>query len=107
MRLPSRPLPFIAVSWISSPNRRGGSRECVSGISYDEVPPMRIVIVTPAVPHPFGDTAARWFYVLITELLARGHEVVAVAATEESFERIAEAKQWLSKCDTQLSLHCH
>ena len=68
---------------------------------------MRIIVVTPAVPHPFGDTAARWFYVLITELLARGHEVVAVAATEESFERIAEAKQWLSKCDTQLSLHCH
>ena len=48
---------------------------------------MRIVVVTPAVPHPFGDTAARWFYVLITELAARGHEVVALAATEEPDER--------------------
>ena len=58
---------------------------------------MRIVVVTPAVPHPFGDTAARWFYVLITELVARGHEVVALVATEEPDEHIAEAKQWLQK----------
>ena len=48
---------------------------------------MRIIVVTPAVPHPFGDTAARWFYVLITELVARGHEVVALVATEEPDER--------------------
>ena len=68
---------------------------------------MRIIVVTPAVPHPFGDTAARWFYVLITELLARGHEVVALAATEEPDERISEVKQWLSKRGGQLTLHCH
>jgi glycosyltransferase involved in cell wall biosynthesis len=68
---------------------------------------VRIIVVTPAVPHPFGDTAARWFYVLITELVARGHEVVALVATEEPDERVAEAKQWLSKCDGQLTLHCH
>jgi len=68
---------------------------------------MRIVVVTPAVPHPFGDTAARWFYVLITELLARGHEVVALAATEEPDERVSEAKQWLSQHHGQLTLHCH
>ena len=68
---------------------------------------MRIIVVTPAVPHPFGDTAARWFYVLITELLARGHEVVAVAATEEPEELLSEAKQWLSSHSGQLTLHCH
>jgi glycosyltransferase involved in cell wall biosynthesis len=68
---------------------------------------VRIIVVTPAVPHPFGDTAARWFYVLITELVARGHEVVALAATEEPEERVAEARQWLSKHDGQLTLHCH
>lgn len=72
---------------------------------------MRIIVVTPAVPHPFGDTAARWFYVLITELLARGHKVVALAATEEPEERVSEAKQWLSKASGQgpgqLTLHCH
>jgi hypothetical protein len=73
---------------------------------------VRIIVVTPAVPHPFGDAAARWFYVLITELLARGHEVVAIAATEEPDERVSEAKQWLtkhglSKNGGQLTLHCH
>jgi glycosyltransferase involved in cell wall biosynthesis len=78
---------------------------------------MKVIVVTPAVPHPFGDTAARWFYVLITELLARGHEVVALAATEEPDERVSEAKQWLSKHESskeglakplgQLTLHCH
>jgi glycosyltransferase involved in cell wall biosynthesis len=68
---------------------------------------VRVVIVTPAVPHPFGDTAARWFYVLITELLARGNEVVVLAATEEPDERVSEAKQWLSKYGEKLTLHCH
>jgi polysaccharide biosynthesis protein PslH len=68
---------------------------------------MRVIIVTPAVPHPFGDTAARWFYVLIVELLARGNEVVALAVTEESEERVAEAKQWLAKYDEHLTLYCH
>lgn len=68
---------------------------------------MKIVIVTPVVPHPFGDSAARWFYVLITELLARGHEVVAIASTEESEARVTEAKQWLNKQSGKLTLHCH
>jgi len=72
---------------------------------------VRIIVVTPAVPHPFGDTAARWFYVLITELLARGHEVVAVAATEEPDERVSEAKKRLSQGGAQntgqFALHCH
>ena len=68
---------------------------------------MRIIVVTPAVPHPFGDTAARWFYVLITELVARGHEVVALVATEEPDERVAEAKQWLAKHEGKLTLHWH
>ena len=68
---------------------------------------MRIVVVTPAVPHPFGDTAARWFYVLITELVARGHDVVAVVATEEPDELVAAARPWLSKANGQLTLHLH
>ncbi len=61
----------------------------------------------PAVPHPFGDTAARWFYVLLTELAKRGHEVVALAATEEPEVRVDDAKQWLAKHDGRLTLYCH
>jgi glycosyltransferase involved in cell wall biosynthesis len=57
---------------------------------------MRIVIVTPAVPHPFGDTAARWYYVLITELAARGHEIAALAVSQDSSARAAEAEQWMA-----------
>jgi glycosyltransferase involved in cell wall biosynthesis len=68
---------------------------------------VKIVIVTPAVPHPFGDTSARWFYVLITELIARGHDVVAVAATEEPDKLVGEARQWLSRTDGHLTLHVH
>lgn len=68
---------------------------------------MKIIVVTPAVPHPFGDTGARWYYVLITELLARGNEVVALAATEEAEQRISEAKQWLAKHSSGLTLLCH
>jgi len=68
---------------------------------------VKIVIVTPAVPHPFGDTSARWFYVLITELIARGHDVVAVVATEEPDKLVGEARQWLSRTDGHLTLHLH
>jgi hypothetical protein len=68
---------------------------------------VRIIVFTPAVPHPFGDTAARWFYVLLTELAKRGHEVVALAATEEPGARVAAAKQWLAKHQRRLTLHCH
>jgi glycosyltransferase involved in cell wall biosynthesis len=68
---------------------------------------VRIIVVTPAAPHPFGDTAARWFYVLITELVARGHEVVTLVATEEPDEVVTQARQRLSKHDGKLTLHWH
>ena len=31
---------------------------------------MKVVVVSPAVPHPFGETAARGLYVLVVGLLA-------------------------------------
>jgi len=31
-------------------------------------------------PVPFGNAAARWYYVLLRELVARGHRVTAFAA---------------------------
>lgn len=68
---------------------------------------MRVVVVMPAAPHPFGDTAARWFYVLLKELVAREQEAVAVVATEEPEERVAEAKQWLANIDGPLTVRWH
>jgi glycosyltransferase involved in cell wall biosynthesis len=61
----------------------------------------------PAVPHPFGDTAARWFYGLLGELAARGHDVSALVATEEPEQRVAEAQQWIGKLDRQPKLQIH
>lgn len=54
--------------------------------------PLRIVIVFLEAPIPFGNAAARWFYVLLRELVARGHRVVAFAACSKSSE-IDEAKK--------------
>src|SRR5690242_20338063 len=37
-------------------------------------------------PVPFGNAAARWFYVLLKELVSRGHRVTALAACSKSSE---------------------
>ncbi len=56
---------------------------------------MKIIIVTPAIPQPFGDTAAKWFYVLIRELLSRGHEVVCLTASQDSPDSVRQAERLL------------
>lgn len=58
---------------------------------------MRILLVTPACPHPFGDTAARWSYVLVGELVARGHAVSLLTATEESPDLVSESRDFLGR----------
>ena len=57
---------------------------------------MTIVVVVPACPHPFGDTAAKWFDVLIRELVRRGHRVDLVCATEEPDARVEQSQRALS-----------
>ena len=42
--------------------------------------PLRIVLVMRQPPLPFGGAAARWLYVLLRGLVARGHRVTAFAA---------------------------
>jgi len=50
----------------------------------------RIVLVLTAPPLPFGDAAARWYYVLIRTLADRGHRVTALVpcATESHAEEV-------------------
>ncbi len=48
--------------------------------------PLRIVIVFLEAPAPFGSAAARWFAVLLKELVVRGHRVTAFAACSKSNE---------------------
>lgn len=53
---------------------------------------MKIVLVMTDPPLPFGNAAARWYYVLLRELVARGHEVVTLAASSKATDE-AEARQ--------------
>lgn len=43
-------------------------------------------------PLPFGNATARWYYVLLKELVARGHRVTAYAACSKS-EEIAQTRE--------------
>ena len=46
----------------------------------------RIALVLLEAPLPFGDASARWFYVLLRGLVARGHRVTAFAASSRPGE---------------------
>ena len=52
---------------------------------------MRVVVVSPVLPLPFGGTDARWLHVVVTELSRRGMEVTCLSSTEESAEARARA----------------
>jgi glycosyltransferase involved in cell wall biosynthesis len=53
---------------------------------------VRAVLVFPAAPLPFGDTAARWFHVLARDLLANGHDVACLTVSDEAAARLDEAR---------------
>lgn len=47
---------------------------------------LRVVLVMPDAPLPFGNAAARWFYVLLKGLVERGHRVAAFAGSNRPEE---------------------
>src|SRR3982751_6629935 len=53
---------------------------------YLRMRPLRIVLVMIEPPLPFGNAAARWFYVLLKGLVERGHHVTALAACSKPAE---------------------
>ena len=57
---------------------------------------MRAVLVLPAAPLPFGDTAARWFHLLARDLLSRGHKVSCLTVTDEPRHKVDEARDRLA-----------
>jgi len=65
---------------------------------------LRIVIVMIEAPVPFGNAAARWFYVLLKELAARGHRVTAFAACSNHSE-IEEARPLFPSPEYDLRLY--
>jgi len=56
---------------------------------------LRVIMVCPAAPRPFGDTAARWFHLLLRQLLTAGHEVRCLTVTDEPPAAVREAEQML------------
>src|ERR1700759_488474 len=51
----------------------------------------RVVLVMIEPPVPFGNAAARWYYVLLRGLVERGHRVTAFAACSKPKE-VEEAR---------------
>ena len=52
--------------------------------------PLRLLLLIPVPPLPFGSAAARWFYVLIKGLVERGHQITvfAVCNTPEEITEV-------------------
>src|SRR4051812_11044446 len=66
--------------------------------------PLRIVLVMIEPPLPFGNAAARWFYVLVKGLVARGHRVTAFAACSKP-EELARARTLFPAPEYDLRLY--
>jgi glycosyltransferase involved in cell wall biosynthesis len=68
------------------------------------VNPLRLILVTVEAPVPFGNAAARWFYVLLRELVARGHRVTCFAACSKQSE-MDEARRLFPAAEYDLRLY--
>ena len=66
--------------------------------------PLRIVVVLLEAPVPFGNAAARWFYVLLRELCSRGHQVTCFAACSKQSE-MDEARRLFPAPEFDLRLY--
>ena len=51
--------------------------------------PLRITLVLHTPPLPFGNAVARWYYVLLRGLVARGHQVTAIVPCVDEADRRA------------------
>jgi glycosyltransferase involved in cell wall biosynthesis len=65
---------------------------------------LRILVVLIEPPLPFGNAAARWFYVLLRGLVERGHRVTTFAACSKT-EDIAKAYELFPR--PQYDLRCY
>src|SRR5215217_1442980 len=68
------------------------------------MPPLRIVLVTVEPPLPFGNAAARWFYVLVKGLVERGHRVTTFSACSKPGD-LVKARSLFPSPDHDLRLY--
>ena len=54
---------------------------------------MRIVLLSPTLPLPFGRADARWLYVIASELSRRSMDIVCISCYDEPAERVDEANR--------------
>lgn len=66
---------------------------------------MRIVIVTPTVPHPFKNAAARWYYALVVRLSQLGHRVVCLTGGEDDPGTVDETHDYLAGSNVTFRHH--
>jgi glycosyltransferase involved in cell wall biosynthesis len=66
--------------------------------------PLRIVLVLLEAPVPFGHAASRWSYVLLRELMSRGHDVTCFAACSNESE-MSEARRLFPSHQYDLRLY--
>jgi polysaccharide biosynthesis protein PslH len=66
-------------------------------------PALRIVLVMMEPPLPFGNASARWYYVLLRGLVARGHRVTAFAVCGTP-EELVRARDLFPASDYDLRL---
>lgn len=65
---------------------------------------LQIILVMLEPPLPFGNPAARWFYVLLKGLIARGHQVTAFATCSNP-QDITKAQELFPDCDLRCFPH--
>jgi polysaccharide biosynthesis protein PslH len=59
---------------------------------------LRIIVLMPVAPLPFSNAVARWFYVLVCGLVARGHRVTVFTVCKDAQE-IAKVNETFVKPD--------
>ncbi len=64
----------------------------------------RIILLLPDPPLPFGNAAARWYYVLLRGLVARGHRVTAFVVNADP-RRNAEVADLFPRPDYDLRIY--
>jgi glycosyltransferase involved in cell wall biosynthesis len=88
------------------PGKTTGSQLAATQDAPRRLKPLRIVLVMLEPPLPYGNAAARWYYVLLKGLTERGHKVTAFA-TCSKFSEAEHAQQLFPAAQYDLRCHLH
>jgi polysaccharide biosynthesis protein PslH len=66
------------------------------------LPAVRILVLSPTLPLPFGSADARWLYVILAELAQRSIDVTCISCTENDEFSVLEARKLAEDCGFDL-----